>query len=599
MKKLGFALFIGALMVLGPFGQAAQATQDFEISCEGTRCTGGGSSDYQYTLRNTSGITILLTEFFVGTQDPNVLNYTFVPAAGFSVAIIPNSGYPPCNVTYTTQVKTPHTVNPPQSGLVSSAAVIYWYGSASIPPGGTFTFAFDHPWMPWDQEWYTNSDNGWTISQIMAPMSGPLGNYTLGYVHAPGYPVQTECCTLEKDKCDNFTPPGSGTNCFVYTVAQSFQPEEDYELCQVDVVLDQALGQTATLYVQDDPSATPGTIYTQGTITGITSNGWYSCDVPDVALTASVTYYIRVVGDVVWRHDDTNPYPRGIAYQDITPLSFRDMFFINYTYTEGTRVEMGLMNADRHDGFIVVKWATESEIDNAGFNLHRSLSKDSPFVRINNEMIPADGDELQGGSYSFVDNDVVDGLTYYYWLESIDLDGIGTVHGPITVGAGKSSVPGAFGLEQNYPNPFNPATEIRYTLSENCHVKLEVYNVLGQRISTLADGTSRPAARSLAGTAGMHGASRSRAAPTSTSCRRAARWRSERWCSSSKRYLPVFGGIFGPAAHAGNGSGGRASSFPCGTPGLTRSPASRLSPHRSPSQSENRSSTKRSPYSPT
>jgi len=45
----------------------------------------------------------------------------------------------------------------------------------------------------------------------------------------------------------------------------------------------------------------------------------------------------------------------------------------------------------------------------------------------------------------------------------------------------------AFSLHQNYPNPFNQQTAIRYRLSAFCNVKLEIYNTLGQFISTLVN----------------------------------------------------------------------------------------------------------------
>jgi hypothetical protein len=54
-------------------------------------------------------------------------------------------------------------------------------------------------------------------------------------------------------------------------------------------------------------------------------------------------------------------------------------------------------------------------------------------------------------------------------------------------GSNPTQVPSSYTLNQNYPNPFNPSTEISFALSQAGHVRLSVYNVLGQQVRTLID----------------------------------------------------------------------------------------------------------------
>jgi len=55
------------------------------------------------------------------------------------------------------------------------------------------------------------------------------------------------------------------------------------------------------------------------------------------------------------------------------------------------------------------------------------------------------------------------------------------------VGSEPSGIPRVYALNQNYPNPFNPSTVISYSIPEKAHVRIEVFNILGQRVALLVD----------------------------------------------------------------------------------------------------------------
>lgn len=83
--------------------------------------------------------------------------------------------------------------------------------------------------------------------------------------------------------------------------------------------------------------------------------------------------------------------------------------------------------------------------------------------------------------YCIDGNNVLTGGTYGTILK--------TTNGGVSVGIIKinQNLPNEFTLHQNYPNPFNPTTNIRFEISKSSDVKLKIFNILGEEISTLVN----------------------------------------------------------------------------------------------------------------
>ena len=87
-------------------------------------------------------------------------------------------------------------------------------------------------------------------------------------------------------------------------------------------------------------------------------------------------------------------------------------------------VELAGFSVSRNDaGAVVLTWTTESEVDNAGFNLRRSERRDGSFTLVNAALIAGAGTTGERQTYTFTDTSAKPGVEYYYQLEEVSFAG--------------------------------------------------------------------------------------------------------------------------------------------------------------------------------
>lgn len=162
-------------------------------------------------------------------------------------------------------------------------------------------------------------------------------------------------------------------------------------------------------------------------------------------------------------------------------------------------VELTAFSATPEADKIVLKWTTQSEVNNLGFEVYRSGEETGAYAMIASfENTPA----LQGGGnsntareYTYEDAILSNGGTYWYQIADVDYQGVRTFHGPVSAQA-PDLIPEAYALRPNYPNPFNPETTIRFEVpadpASNGKIALAIYNNLGMVVRTLVSGSVQP-----------------------------------------------------------------------------------------------------------
>ena len=71
----------------------------------------------------------------------------------------------------------------------------------------------------------------------------------------------------------------------------------------------------------------------------------------------------------------------------------------------------------------VIRWSTASEQGNFGYDVYRGLAEEGPFVRVNQEPIAGAGTTDMPQRYEFRDESIEPDTVYWYYVESISLNG--------------------------------------------------------------------------------------------------------------------------------------------------------------------------------
>jgi Secretion system C-terminal sorting domain len=159
-----------------------------------------------------------------------------------------------------------------------------------------------------------------------------------------------------------------------------------------------------------------------------------------------------------------------------------DNFCIHGEYV--TPVELTSFAANVNEGNVNLNWSTATETNNQGFDIERKTAT-SEYQKIG--YVAGFGTTTETHSYSFNDDNVTAG-SYSYRLKQVDFDGTFEYSNEVNVDV---TAPLEFALDQNYPNPFNPSTTIKYSTAQDGLVKLAVYNLLGEEVTTLVNTTQK------------------------------------------------------------------------------------------------------------
>jgi hypothetical protein len=144
-------------------------------------------------------------------------------------------------------------------------------------------------------------------------------------------------------------------------------------------------------------------------------------------------------------------------------------------------VELTLFSGSYVNGSVQLEWRTATETNNFGFEVQKRYDNTS-YEKIG--FVPGNGTSTNGMQYSFEDDDL-SAVRIFYRLKQLDFNGVFEYSNEIMVEVLKLT---DYQLFQNYPNPFNPSTSIKYSIPVQSKIKIALYDIIGNEVSSLFEG---------------------------------------------------------------------------------------------------------------
>ncbi|MCC6385119.1 MAG: T9SS type A sorting domain-containing protein [Bacteroidia bacterium] len=161
-------------------------------------------------------------------------------------------------------------------------------------------------------------------------------------------------------------------------------------------------------------------------------------------------------------------------------------------------VELLSFNANERKDFIRLEWVTASEKNNQGYDIERSSNGPDGFSRIG--FIKGNGSVTTLSEYGFDDKDVKSNVMYFYRLKQIDFSGEAAYSDVVAARISNEAV-----SVTAIPNPYQNKTIINYSLKTDTHLRMEVFNSLGQKVTQLTDGFQKAGAYQIEFSAKKYG----------------------------------------------------------------------------------------------